>query len=174
MADTPFTLGLVQQAVPEHAAESVDAAAPGIPGAATKAPQDCPPQWPLTPPSFWRPAAVLLSRAAPAAPATAQASQAPTQVPTPDAEVNSINPSLLEFYNEAFRSWGLTYQPAAGVVYYDYTDTSGQTVTATCNGTQIQTGIWGQYCNADQVVYLDYTQAQNELNARGSYIAGAL
>jgi predicted metalloprotease len=127
--------------------------------------------------TFRRTAAALAASAALALPATAHASQDSMQVSpgaTPDAEISAVNPSLLAFYTEAFRSWGLTYQPAAGAVYYDYVDVNGQTVTATCNGAQVETGIWGQYCPADQIVYLDYTQIQNEMNTRGSFSAGAL
>jgi predicted metalloprotease len=93
---------------------------------------------------------------------------------TPDAEIAAVNPSLLDFWQQAFHSWGLTYRPAAQVVYYDYQDQQGNTVWASCGGQQLNQGIYGQYCSSDNTVYIDYGQNTGEMGKLGSYEAGAL
>jgi len=118
-------------------------------------------------------AVVIAVGAALAAPAAALADPVTPQT-TPDSEIAAVNPSLLEFWNETFQAWGKTYQPAGAVYYYDYVDRDGNTVTASCGGNQIEPGVYGEYCPADNNVYIDYNQNLDQMNQIGSYEAGAL
>ncbi len=117
-------------------------------------------------------AVTVAATAALAIPATAMADPITPQT-TPDAEINAVNPSLLQFWQSAFQSYGLTYRPAAGVVYYDYNDSNGNLVWASCGGEQIPEGVGGEYCPSDNTVYIDYSQDLQAMND-GSYTVGAL